>query len=523
MIIDTNSRATPHLACLRQNGVDTIIRYYCRRTSQSEKRLTPDEAAAIIRAGIKLAVVYQGAGNSAASFSQTNGTQDASHARDYASHQIGQPRGSAIYFAVDYDATAGDVRSSIIPYFTAVRQAFATASGEPEYQIGVYGSGAVCQALLDARLVSLTWVSQSRGFRGTADFVASGRWNLKQGRESNLCGMSIDSNEANPRLPQFGAFSEIAGVGRAPEIALGYGAPVPLTIADLRFVQERLHRLNYPTGDIDGVYGSLTRGALLAFQADNRLPLTGVADAATVAALNVAAPRPLDPTRVGATADDLRKLGSQTIRQADNTKRVGFLSSILGALGIGNSAMVQMTTPAASAPATTIGRPDTLQPALTRFLAELQSFLAPTQPAQPGQQQGDIKHLTDALKQLESLNLQSAITPDNVEVLRQIKGLIPPEALQKVPELNKALQALDTVRQVKPQLQTIFDVLPTFFSDGNTLNLIAKGAAAVAGSTIPGFGGALVALGIGVAANFLGNRMIRSGVQEFRTGANKGI
>ena len=506
--------------------MDTIIRYYCRQTSQPEKRLTPDEAQAIVGAGMKLGVVYQGAGNAASSFSDANGTQDGSHARDYASRVIGQPRGSAIYFAVDYDASPADIRSRIVPYFAAVRRALASGGGEPDYLVGVYGSGAVCQALLDARLVSLTWVSQSRGFTGTAQFVASGRWNLKQGPESTLCGMSIDSNVGNPQQPQFGAFSSLggAGVAVAPTIYSTIPAIFPATGTsmmggDVSSVQERLRRLNYETGAVDGVYGSLTRGALLAFQSDNKLPLTGVADAATLVALDRASPRPLDPARVGATADDLRALGSQTIRQADNTKRVGLISSILGVLGIGNSAMVQIATPAAT-PAPAAQTADALRPVLTKFLSELQPVLS--QPA-AATNDATITQLRETARHLQGLNLQNLLSPDNIQAFQQIKALIPPDVVKASPELGKVLQATDALHMVKPQLQTIVDVLPTFFTDGTALNLVAKGAAVAAQTFIPGFGGSLAALGIGLAANFLGNKIINARVQDHRTGANRNI
>ena len=54
-------------------------------------------------------------------------------------------------------------------------------------------------------------------------------------------------------------------------------------------LQRQLDKLGYPVGDIDGVFGPLTRDALSAFQVANGLIGTGVADANTRAALKFAA------------------------------------------------------------------------------------------------------------------------------------------------------------------------------------------------------------------------------------------
>ncbi len=298
-------------------------------------------------------------------------------------------------------------------------------------------------------------------------------------------------------------------------------AAASLTAAGITAVQERLHRLNYAPGAIDGVYGPLMRAALLAFQADNHLPLTGTVDAATLAALGRAQPRPLAPERVRADAADLRAAGSQTVRQADHTRTAGWIASLLGALGIGNSAMVQIantsTVPVSGAPAAAPGQA-TAQ--LVAFLNQLQTFL--TSPAaQHGQEQ--LNPLRAALRQLQGANITALPSPENAQALAQLRGLIPPDLIARNPELARILQVADSVRQAKPQLQTIVDVLPTFFADGTALNLVSKGLAIAAGSVIPGFGGALAVLGIGLAANYFGNKVIASRVQEHRTAANKGL
>src|SRR5262245_33777532 len=73
--------------------------------------------------------------------------------------------------------------------------------------------------------------------------------------------------------------------------------------ASVRTLQAALDKLNYHLGEIDGEFGPLTRAAVLAFQGDNKLPLTGEADAATRAALAVGKPRPLPEARTNASVE----------------------------------------------------------------------------------------------------------------------------------------------------------------------------------------------------------------------------
>jgi uncharacterized protein YcfJ len=55
---------------------------------------------------------------------------------------------------------------------------------------------------------------------------------------------------------------------------------------------------------------------------------------------------------------------------------------------------------------------------------------------------------------------------------------------------------------------------------GDSLGTIAGGLSLLANTLLPGFGGSLAALGIGLAGTFLGNRIINRRVQEHRVGDN---
>jgi len=74
---------------------------------------------------------------------------------------------------------------------------------------------------------------------------------------------------------------QVPGVSVCPTIGPGTRGSA------VRFLQSLLERLNYAPGPIDGIYGADTRAAVLAFQANNNIPTTGVVDQATWNALGV--------------------------------------------------------------------------------------------------------------------------------------------------------------------------------------------------------------------------------------------
>lgn len=182
---DTTQNVTSKLADLKAAGMDFVGRYL----SQSHwKVVTPAEAAAIAQAGLGLVLVYEDGSTSAGYFSTDRGLEDGSRALQQAG-LVGAPAGTTIYFAVDYDATAADVSGPVTAYFQGVVQSF-EATG---FAIGVYGSGATCDAITGAGLAARGWLSQSRGWRGYAGYS---RWSIRQGPSTVLAGLSVDKDEA---------------------------------------------------------------------------------------------------------------------------------------------------------------------------------------------------------------------------------------------------------------------------------------------------------------------------------------
>src|SRR5258708_31907380 len=90
---------------LKAAGYDFIARYYAHKGS---KRLSPAEAKLVSAVGLQLVTVWEDAATHTGYFSRARGVDDGTSAY-HAALLVGQPPGSAIYFAVDYDAPPGAI------------------------------------------------------------------------------------------------------------------------------------------------------------------------------------------------------------------------------------------------------------------------------------------------------------------------------------------------------------------------------------------------------------------------------
>jgi hypothetical protein len=200
--IDASMDATPYVGNLQALGVSFVGRYYSNlgATRNPAKVLTAREAHDLSQAGFSLVVVWELLATPGY-FSAPQGLADGGYAYRYALEMIRQPENSAIYFAVDFDASQALYLQNIVPYFEGVAQSFAAASGnQPLYAVGIYGSGAVCAALKQAGLARYAWLSQSMGWQGSQTYQD---WDIRQGPLVSHSPFQFDEDAAKD---QFGAF-----------------------------------------------------------------------------------------------------------------------------------------------------------------------------------------------------------------------------------------------------------------------------------------------------------------------------
>lgn len=225
-------------------------------------------------------------------------------------------------------------------------------------------------------------------------------------------------------------------------------------------LQTLLNELKYYTGGTDGKYESFTRGAVALFQLDNSLEVTGVADAKTWAALTTASPRPVPEERAQLDADDLRKLGSQTVKNADRVRYAGWLTGLLGLGGLTKSGACTALGAAACAANASVSSKEGMASALDRAKALF---------GQAGDQ-----------------NVDQA-----VELLKQLLG--------------KAK-----------------DVPVTTLTDTAMPHTIQDLAMQTLSGIVPGASGSLVAMGLGLAFHLFGSNIIQRRVEDQRDARHVG-
>lgn len=187
--LDANNHLTDYAGHLKQDGYDFVGRYI---NPGKAEPLNREEASALTAAGLWIVSIWeQGNPTSREYFGVTRGHQDGMGAL-YAAQQLGQPIGTPVYFAVDYDADDVDV-VTITDYFRAVREVL-TGAG---YSAGVYGSGMICQHLSSVGYVSHTWLSQSKDWHADdyADWLPHA--DIVQGEETTVRGLDVDLNSSN--------------------------------------------------------------------------------------------------------------------------------------------------------------------------------------------------------------------------------------------------------------------------------------------------------------------------------------
>jgi len=147
------------------------------------KRLTRAEAEAITSAGMKIVSVFETTANRPAGGAAAGAVDGAEAFREV--QAIGQPIGTAIYFAVDYDAQPKDY-DAIEAYLRAAAYAI------PGYRVGVYGSYAVIEEMARRRAAQHFWQTYAWS-RGRKSQYA----NIYQHKNGvTLAGHQVDLNES---------------------------------------------------------------------------------------------------------------------------------------------------------------------------------------------------------------------------------------------------------------------------------------------------------------------------------------
>lgn len=169
---------------------------------------------------------------------------------------------------------------------------------------------------------------------GIADDLKAHRWSTVA-RVYN--GPGYAKHGYHTRLEK--AYQKWAGIKDTPWSPAAPDAQ-PQNGEELKAIQKQLRALGYTeVGTPDGKWGTKSRAAVLAFRADNGLPIYAGIDQEFKATLISAKPRDIAPERRAATVDDLRRGGSKTIMTTDNAKAGAGVVVGLGTVEVGLQAV----------------------------------------------------------------------------------------------------------------------------------------------------------------------------------------
>lgn len=241
--IDAAFDLSPYTATLQRAGIGWAGRYYSRNPN---KDLSPREAQALAAAGIALVSVFEAQGDRVASFTAAQGALDAQVALACAA-ECGQPAGSTIYFAVDFDAGEAEIAQHVVPYFQAIAGALVG-----KYVVGAYGSGLVLSRLQARGLAQRLWLAQAGGWAHGSLAVPD----IKQGPVSAavIPGHEVDTDES--LSDTFGAW------GPAAAARPGDGE----IVATVKVLQGQLQARGFYKARLDGIAGPQTLAALAAWE-----------------------------------------------------------------------------------------------------------------------------------------------------------------------------------------------------------------------------------------------------------------
>lgn len=178
--------ATPLTAKTAQALAKLGIQFVCRYLVPEKyawKRLTRTEAEAVTASGMQMVSVYETTANRASGGAAAGGPDGVAALAE--AKLISQPLGSAIYFAVDYDAQAKD-------YDAIERYLKAAAAEIPEYNIGVYGSYAVIEEMAKRGAAKHFW--QTYAWSGGKKSKLANIYQYQNA--TTLAGLGVDLDES---------------------------------------------------------------------------------------------------------------------------------------------------------------------------------------------------------------------------------------------------------------------------------------------------------------------------------------
>lgn len=295
--VDYAARNDQVYPAFKAAGVGFVVRYLC--PTRYPKLLTRDEAEALSRAGLNIVSVWQDTANRADWFTAQRGAAEGASALA-AAEAVGQPAGTPIYFAVDFDAQPEHL-PAIKAYLEAVKVGLQGA-----YPAGLYGGYRVVEAFAD----EVFWLWQTYAWSAGRLHPKADLYQYQNGFLLGGATVDLDKALGDPGWWRIGGpvapppFKDPREeLIRLPLLRLGASG------AAVAVLQVLLQVAGVATSVVtDGVFGPQTEASVRAFQQHATLDADGIVGPFTWAALSKL--QPLSPAavtelraQVGAWAD----------------------------------------------------------------------------------------------------------------------------------------------------------------------------------------------------------------------------
>ena len=139
--------------------------------------------------GIKLFSIYErGNPTQASYFTSAQALQDGMAAVT-AAKTLGQPQGTPIFFAFDFDATLDEINGPCLQYMQIVQR----ICKQHGYLAGAYGSGLLLKTYQDAGYIHCGFLAQSAGWDGRNEYMPHAA--IVQGSSVSVLGFDVDLDD----------------------------------------------------------------------------------------------------------------------------------------------------------------------------------------------------------------------------------------------------------------------------------------------------------------------------------------
>lgn len=177
------------------------------------KHLSTDEAKIISDAGLDILSCYETTAGMAMA-GASGGAKDAQAALKCA-ERVGQPKGSAIYFAVDFDVTKPEQYDIIEAYLRAAGDVLGS-----NYGVGVYAEYSVIEAMQNRKACKYFW--QTYAWSAGKRSVHASVYQYKNGQR--LAGITVDFNNSFGDEGFWNLRQDVTKLTNFPDVPAGHWA-----------------------------------------------------------------------------------------------------------------------------------------------------------------------------------------------------------------------------------------------------------------------------------------------------------